>query len=205
MAVRVKICGVTDPEDAAAAFALGADAIGLNFHAPSSRAVTPATARAIVQHVGAGRCAVGVFVNASRARIASVVREVGLTALQLHGDEMPADCSGWEPLTVVKALPAAGTAEDLAALAARFPVAYVLVDAPSGGYGGSGRTFPWHVAAGIARERLIVAGGLSPDNVEEAVRTLRPAWVDVASGVEDRPGRKSHAKLEAFITAAKGA
>ncbi len=202
---RVKICGITSAEDARAAFALGAHAIGLNFHPASPRAVTPRQAQAIVEGVGSGGCVVGVFVNAPRERVAAVAREVGLTAVQFHGDETPEDCAAWEPLAVIKTLHASGSAAELAARAARYRVAYVLVDAPAPGYGGSGRTFPWEAAAGVPRERLIVAGGLTPENVADAVRILRPAGVDVASGVEECPGRKSHAKLEAFITAATAA
>jgi len=204
MSVKVKICGVMSNEDAAAALALGADAIGLNFCAQSPRALTISQAHKITLGLPRGACMVGVFTNAPRDRVAAIAREVGLTALQFHGDEGPEDCLGWEELVVIKALSADGP-EQLAALAARYAVHYVLVDTPSAAYGGSGRTFDWRIAAAIPRYRLVVAGGLTPENVAEAVRTLRPLAVDVASGVEQSPGRKDHEKLKAFIEAAKAA
>jgi len=204
MSVKVKICGVMSSEDAAAALALGADAIGLNFCAQSPRALTISQARKITRWLPRGACVVGVFTNAPRDRVAAIAREVGLTALQFHGDERPEDCLGWEGFVVIKALSANGP-EQLAARAARYAVKYVLVDTASATYGGSGRTFDWRIAAAIPRDRLVVAGGLTPENVAEAVRTLRPLAVDVASGVEQSPGRKDHEKLKAFIEAAKAA
>jgi phosphoribosylanthranilate isomerase len=202
MSVRVKICGVTCVADAHAALQSGADAIGLNFYPPSPRAVTLAQAMEVVSGLDAGACTVGVFVNAPRDEIARVVQAVGIRAIQLHGNEAPEDCAGWEDLTVIKAL-SAGEPGELAARAARYSTDYVLIDTPWAGFGGSGQTFAWAMAAAIPRERLMVAGGLTPDTVASAVRALRPAWVDVASGVEVRPGQKDHEKIEAFIRAAK--
>jgi phosphoribosylanthranilate isomerase len=202
MPVRVKICGVTLAADAQAAFRCGADAIGLNFHPPSPRAVTLAQAMEVVSGLDRGACTVGVFVNAPRDEIARVVRALGLRAIQLHGNEAPEDCAGWEGLTVIKAL-SASEPRGLAARAARYPTDYVLIDTPWAGFGGSGQTFDWKMAAAIPRERLMIAGGLTPDNVATAIRALRPAAVDVASGVETRPGQKDHDKIEAFIRAAK--
>jgi phosphoribosylanthranilate isomerase len=203
MPVKVKICGITSITDAQAAFALGADAIGLNFYALSPRAVNVEQAREIVASLPARACAVGVFVDAPRAAVAETAQRVGLSALQFHGAEPPEACLGWD-LLVVKALPAEGP-EPLVDRAARYPMAYLLVDAPSAGFGGSGRRFAWELAAAIPRHRLVVAGGLTPANVAEAVRALRPLAVDVASGVESSPGRKDHEKLKAFIDAAKAA
>ncbi len=202
MSVRVKICGVTCVADAQAALQSGADAIGLNFYPPSPRAVTLGQAMVVVNGLDAGACTVGVFVNAPRDEIARVVQAVGIRAIQLHGNEAPEDCAGWEGLTVIKAL-SAGEPGELAARAARYSADYVLIDTPWAGFGGSGQTFDWAMAAAIPRERLVVAGGLTPDTVASAVRALRPAWVDVASGVEVRPGQKDHEKIEAFIRAAK--
>ena len=204
MSVKVKICGVMSSKDAAAALTLGADAIGLNFCAQSPRALTISQAQEITRGLPRGACVVGVFKNAPRDRVAAIAREVGLTALQFHGDEPPEECLGWEEFAVIKAL-SADAPEQLAASAARYAVHYVLVDTPSVTYGGSGRTFDWRIAAVIPRDRLVVAGGLTPENVAEAVRTLRPLGVDVASGVEHSPGRKDHEKLKAFIEAAKAA
>jgi phosphoribosylanthranilate isomerase len=204
MAVKVKICGVTNVADARAALASGADAIGLNFYSKSPRAVTVDGAREIVQGLPGEVCLVGVFVNEARARVAQIAGELGLSAVQFHGAESPEDCLGWGELKVIKALPAEGR-EDLVGLAARYSQAYLLVDAPSAAHGGSGCTFDWSWAATLPRERLVVAGGLTAANVADAVRALRPLAVDVASGVEVSPGRKDHGKLEAFIGAAKAA
>jgi phosphoribosylanthranilate isomerase len=190
--------------DAEAAFALGADAIGLNFCARSPRAVTVPEAREIVLGLAHGLCVVGVFCNAPRAQVAAVASEVGLTALQFHGDEPPEDCLGWQDLTVIKAIAANGP-EQLAERAAEYAVAYLLVDTPSATYGGSGRAFDWQIATMVPRDRLVVAGGLTADNVADAIRMLRPVAVDVASGVERSPGRKDHDKIKAFIEAAKAA
>ena len=204
MAVKVKICGIMSAADAEAAFELGADAIGLNFCPGSPRALTIAKACEIVRGLPATACVVGVFANALREQVASTARDVGLRALQFHGDERPEDCLGWDDLAVIKALAADGP-EQLALRAARYNVAYVLVDAPSPRHGGSGRTFDWQIAAAIPRDRLVVAGGLTAENVAEAVRTLRPVGIDVASGVEHSPGRKDYEKVKAFIRAAKAA
>jgi phosphoribosylanthranilate isomerase len=204
MSVKVKICGVTTPEDAEAAVRCGADAIGLNFYLKSPRVVTVSRAKEVVRSLGPNACAVGVFVNAPREEIAYAVEVVGLRAIQLHGDETPEDCAGWEGLTVIKALAAASRGE-LAARAARYAVDYVLLDTPRPSYGGSGQTFDWAVAAEIPAGRLVLAGGLTPSNVAAAIRAVHPAAVDVASGVEAHPGRKDHGKVEAFIRAAKAA
>jgi phosphoribosylanthranilate isomerase len=204
MPVRVKICGITNAADAHAAFALGADAIGLNFYPGSPRAVTSAGAREIIAGLPRGACVVGVFVNAPRRHISAVAGEVGLSAIQFHGDEPPEDCLDWGDLLVIKALPAEGP-EPLATRAGRYPMAFLLVDAPSAVYGGTGCTFDWSTAAELPRSRLVVAGGLTAENVAAAVHMLRPVAVDVASGVERSPGIKDHEKLKAFIGAAKTA
>jgi phosphoribosylanthranilate isomerase len=203
MSVKVKICGVTTVADAVTAVDLGADAVGLNFYHGSPRCLSVAAAQAIRAALPATTCVVGVFVNALREQMAATAAAVGLSALQLHGDEPPEACVGWGDLVVIKALRPDGT--DLAIRAAEYRVRYVLLDAPSAGYGGSGRTFDWGIAAAIPRQRLVLAGGLTPDNVADAVRRLGPAAVDVASGVEATPGRKDHEKVKAFIDAAKTA
>jgi phosphoribosylanthranilate isomerase len=203
VAVKVKVCGITNAGDARAAVDLGADAIGLNFYPRSPRRLTVAQAVEIRGGLPGTVCVVGVFVNAGREEVAAVADAVKLAALQFHGDESPAACAGWGSRVVIKALRA--DASDVATRAARYEVRYVLLDAPSAEYGGSGRTFDWHLAAAVPRGRLVVAGGLTPENVAEVVRLLRPAAVDVASGVETAPGRKDHGKLKAFIQAAKTA
>jgi phosphoribosylanthranilate isomerase len=202
-AVRVKICGVTRPEDAHAAVRLGADALGFNFWPRSRRFVTPEAAGAIVRTLPPGIATFGVFVDPSREEVLAALALSGVAVAQLHGDEPPVLC-GSLPVPVVKAI-RVESAASLAQLAS-YEVRAFLLDAPSPGYGGSGRVFDWTLAGEVARELpVILAGGLAPENVAEAVRTVRPLAVDVASGVESAPGVKDPARLEAFIRRAKEA
>ncbi len=198
--MRIKICGITRIEDAAAAVASGADAIGLIFYAGSRRAVTAEAARAIVASLPPLVPAVGVFVNEDLAVIRALKAEVGLAAVQLHGDETPADAARL-PAPVIKAFRALPA--DLAA----WPVAGYMADgAAPGHYGGTGVAAEDPLLAVLAPTgRMILAGGLTPETVAERVRRWRPAAVDVASGVESAPGIKDVAKIQAFVAAARGA
>jgi phosphoribosylanthranilate isomerase len=201
--VKVKICGVTRLEDALAAVGLGADAVGFNFWPGSKRHVTPAQAGAIVGRLPPLVVAVGVFVDPSRDEVLRAVDASGIGLAQLHGDEPPDLCLSL-PLPVLKAIRVAGP-HSLAQLAS-YDVQGFLLDTASPGYGGSGLTFDWSLAAQVARELpIVLAGGLTPENVGEAVRTVRPWAVDVASGVESSPGVKDVAKMKRFIEAAKEA
>jgi phosphoribosylanthranilate isomerase len=206
VSTRVKICGVTTVADAALAVQCGADLIGLNFYPPSPRYVSPAIAREIRAVIPAGVWCVGVFVNAAREFIASLVEQLALQAVQFHGDEGGADLQGWA-CTTIKALRV--RPDERLPEWERGLTDYFLLDTHRPGrYGGTGEAFPW---AGVAAlpphwvSRLILAGGLTPQNVAAAVRTVRPWAVDVASGVESAPGRKDPEKLRAFITNAKTA
>ena len=199
--MKVKICGITRLEDALEAARLGADALGFNFWPGSKRYVAPADARAIVRRLPPFVTAVGVFVDAPREEILRAVAASGVQVAQLHGDEPPELCASL-PLPVVKALRIAN-AHALAALAA-YEVSGFLLDAPSAGYGGSGKTFDWSLATEAAAVvPVMLAGGLTPENVAEAIRAVRPWGVDVASGVERAPGVKDLAKLRRFIETAK--
>ena len=201
----VKICGVTTPDDAAMAAALGADALGLNFWAHSKRLVSAARARRIMEAVPPFVWVVGVFVNAKPKEIEAIASAVGLHAVQLHGDESPAQASRLS-LPTVKALrvESATAAEREARRYER--VGTLLLDAPQVGYGGGGVTFDWKVARRIARERpILLAGGLNADNVGRAIKLVKPMGVDVASGVERAPGIKDERKVRAFIRAARAA
>lgn len=204
MPVRVKICGVTRPEDARLAAAAGADYLGVNFWPQSPRAVDVVRAVAIAA-AAPGVPLVGVFVDAPRAEVARTAAAVGLALVQFHGDETPAYCRDW-PWPVVKAIrvPAGGSA---VALAAPFvDVPYLLVDAyVAGRPGGTGVRVDPEALAGVRGERLFLAGGLTPENVADAVRAVRPFAVDVASGVEERVGVKHHEKIQRFIQRAKTA
>ena len=201
---EVKICGLTTLDDAVRCVTLGADAIGLNFWLGSPRHTSIDTARRIVDAVGDRAEMVGVFVDFDLTQIREVLQNTGIPWAQLHGDETPELVDALLP----RAYKAVGVKDGSAVeLARRYPGEHLLLDASVPGIpGGTGRTFDWAIAAEVAKERkLTLAGGLTPDNVAEAVRTVRPFRVDVASGVESAPGRKDPGLVAAFIEAAKSA
>lgn len=204
MTVRVKICGITNAADALHAAACGADALGFVFYERSPRCVTPAAAAAICAGLPPFVSRVGLFVNEDLERIAAVAGECGLDVVQLHGDESPQDCARLSR-RVVKAL----RVRDAASLTGheQYDVSALLLDAwVADRFGGTGVSFNWELAAGIARQRpVILAGGLTPDNVATAVQTVRPYAVDVASGVECAPGEKDPERVARFIRMAKEA
>jgi phosphoribosylanthranilate isomerase len=204
MPVRVKICGVTLPDDAHAAAAAGADYVGLNFWPGSPRALDIERARTVAA-AAAGVPLVGVFVDANRDEVERVADRVGLSLLQFHGAESPAYCRGWSrPVIKAVRVPADASA---AALAAPFAgVDYLLLDAwVAGRPGGTGQALAPAALAGVSGERVFLAGGLTPETVAEAVARVRPFAVDVASGVESRAGVKDHEKIRRFIERAKAA
>lgn len=195
--VRVKICGITRVGDALAAIDAGADLLGLNFYPGSKRVVSTARAAEIVGAVAGRVPVVGVFVNASRQEIQRVRRQVALGVLQLHGEESPEFCQAWD-LPVIKAFRLRGPG--LAEEACRYDVKWVLADAyVEGEHGGTGCRLPIEWVAGLDPGRLILAGGLRPDNVREVLGRLRPYGVDVASGVESAPGLKDERLIRRFI------
>ena len=202
----IKICGITSVEDALLAVAAGADALGLNFVPSSRRVVDRATAAHINETVGDLVELVAVVADRSRADLEDLREATGIRWLQLHGAEAPADLDLLLP-EAFKAV-AIGSAAD-AQQAARFGGSRLLLDAKTPGeLGGSGQRFDWTLALALAKERdLIVAGGLAPDNVAEAVRVLQPFGVDVASGVEvpGNPRKKDETKLRAFVSAVRAA
>jgi phosphoribosylanthranilate isomerase len=202
MSVRVKICGLTRPEDAVAAEAAGVDAVGLILHAPSRRLVDLAQAEAIVAPLGPFVARVGVVVDAPDDFLDEAIDRLRLDVLQFHGSEGEDDMAPYrDRVRLLKAV-RFSTSLDIAALA-RLPVDAVLVD---GSEPGSGRPFPWEEAPRLAElPRWILAGGLTPENVADAVRRLGPYGVDVASGVELSPGVKDHDALRRFVERAKGA
>jgi phosphoribosylanthranilate isomerase len=202
MTVRVKICGVTRVEDARAAIELGADMIGVNFYAPSPRAVSLERAREIRNVIDAAHKVVGVFVNASRQFITECLNDVRLDVLQFHGDEPDSLLEGW-PVPVIRALRLKNGKKFKPA--AHASSIYVLLDTfHSGLYGGTGAKRPLSDLRGLDLTRVFISGGLNPDNVHEA-GALSPYAVDVASGVESAPGIKDHDKLRRFIRNAKSA
>lgn len=203
MNTRVKICGVTNVADAQAAAEAGADMIGLNFYEKSPRYVSLKAAAAISKQLPPFVMRVGVFVNPEEALVTRAIGECNLSLLQFHGDETSEFCTQFS-LMSIKAL-RVRDAESLKALA-NFQTDAFLLDAHSkSGLGGTGEQFNWDQAVEAQKfgKPIFLAGGLTPENVAEAVRKVRPFAVDVSSGVEISPGKKNHAKMKAFIAAAK--
>jgi phosphoribosylanthranilate isomerase len=203
--VRVKICGITRPEDAEHAVSLGAWAIGLIFHEPSPRKADLETAAAIGAEFKRQVEVVGVFVNRELGEIAEIADVCSLTMLQLHGDEGPVFCDEVRRRTGLKIMKAARVrdAASLQALNAFRKVDYHLVDAHHPElFGGTGETFDWElVRARRSRVPLILSGGLDAHNVGAAIATVHPHAVDTASGTEAAPGRKDPERLRAFFDA----
>jgi phosphoribosylanthranilate isomerase len=202
MTVRVKICGITRAEDADAAIEAGAELIGLNFYAPSPRCVALDTAVQIREAIGNRARVVGVFVNAARGEIDQHLRELHLDLLQFHGDEDDDALAGWS-VPVIRAMRVRGG--EAASAIARARADYVLLDTFHPGlYGGSGVARPLDDLKGLDLSRVLISGGLNPNNVAQAA-ALHPYAVDAASGVESSPGAKDHLKLRSFIANAKSA
>jgi phosphoribosylanthranilate isomerase len=199
MRTRVKICGITDRQDALDAVRLGADAIGLVFYPPSPRCVAPDRAAAIVEGLPPFVTVVGLFVNASRDEIAEVLGSVRIDLLQFHGTECAEYCAG-HGRPYIKAV-RVREGMDLAAERQRYAGASaLLLDAYQPGVpGGTGQAFDWALIPSELGHEIVLAGGLTPDNVGEAVRRVRPYAVDVSGGVEREKGRKDAGKIEAFM------
>jgi phosphoribosylanthranilate isomerase len=191
-------------DDAREAVALGADMVGLNFYARSRRHVDVARAAEIATSLPPTVWSVGVFVDADREEIDRVRRAVGLSAIQLHGDEPAEMVEGWD-VPVIRTLHLRSRGDAALARTRPSPDFYLVEGDAGAARGGSGALFEWSWADELPADRLIVAGGLTPDNVADAVRALRPFAVDVASGVESAPGIKSPALVAAFIEHAKAA
>jgi phosphoribosylanthranilate isomerase len=206
MTVRVKICGITNSDDAAAAVDAGADALGFVFHRKSPRYVEPQVVKSIVASLPPFILPVGVFVNEESKIVRDLMDSCGLALAQLHGNESAGYC---ETLgrPVIKAIGLKDRASllALAEYKGRAQVRGFLLDAfAPDAYGGTGHTTDWTIAAEVAKSvTVILAGGLTPENVATAVRTVKPYAVDVSSGVEAGPGNKDHEKMRAFVQAAK--
>lgn len=203
---RVKICGITNAEDAAAAVKAGADGLGVVL-TDGPRQVSLDEAEAALAHVTPFVARIGVFVDADPAFVSEAARRLKLTVLQFHGDETPADCAA-APLPVIKALHVRDGADLRADFAAyRGAASAFLLDTfVRGERGGTGVTFAWHELPAVPGwANVIVAGGLTPVNVGAAVRALKPFAVDVSSGVEERRRHKDHQKLQAFVAAVRAA
>jgi len=197
----IKICGITNLDDALAAVDAGADALGFNFYKPSPRYITTDAARAIIDELTESILTVGVFVNEPSPESAETrAREAGITAIQLHGDESPDYCRQLTPRFVIKAL-AAGADFDTQR-ANDYDVEAILLDTKDEALrGGTGRTFDWSIAQRVRRTvpKLFLAGGLSLQNIEDAIISVDPYGVDACSALEKAPGLKDHERMRVFV------
>lgn len=213
--VRVKICGITNLADARAAIAAGADMLGFNFYRPSPRSIEPRAARTMIDSLRSEIEAlprtvtmVGVFVNEPAESIVRIAAEAGVAAIQLHGDESAEFCRELKTLLpdrfLIKALRPRG--ESLIEQAAEYHVDAIMLDAFDAELrGGTGRTVDWHLARHLreAVPRLFLAGGLSPENITEAISEVQPYAVDACSALESLPGQKDAERMNAFVRAVR--
>jgi phosphoribosylanthranilate isomerase len=198
----IKICGITDLQDAVAAVDAGADALGFNFYRPSPRYIDPLVAREIIEQLPESVLTVGVFVN--EVEIETIATTAGVAGLQLHGDESPAECERLKEWYVIKALAVnenfnVGRVSD-------YNVNALMLDAGHKSLrGGTGQVFDWSIARSVndLGVQMFLAGGLTPDNVGDAIDAVHPYAVDACSGVEKGPGKKDHDRLRAFVKAAR--
>ncbi len=204
--MKVKVCGITSYDDAAMVLNQGVDALGFNFFPRSPRYISPDDARSIIRRIPPFVVTVGLFVNVARQdQVSEMARIAGVQVLQLHGDETPEYCSGLVDWPLIKAL-RIGKSEIPENLE-EYPVRGFLLDVKDDTlFGGTGKSFDWDIAKGIRRIRpIILAGGLRPDNVREAIRIVEPYGVDVCSGVESAPGKKDAGRLIEFMNEVRNA
>jgi phosphoribosylanthranilate isomerase len=203
----IKICGITNLEDALCAVESGADALGFNFYRRSPRYISPGAARLITERLPATVMSVGVFVNEREPeQVARIADAAGLTALQLHGDESPEYCSALKGRFTIKAL---STKADFDPQVVKdYQTDAIMLDAfAKDARGGTGRVIDWELAGRIRElvPRLFLAGGLSPENIADAIAEVKPFAVDACSSLESAPGKKDEELVRAFITAARRA
>lgn len=206
MPIKIKICGITNVQDALVAVEAGADALGFVFYDKSPRCIEPAVAKRIIAQLPPFVLPVGVFVNHDQETIRNIYNECGLAFAQLHGDESPAFCETLgRPVLRALRLRDRGSLLALAEYKGRMGVRGFVVDAfSSEAYGGTGQTVDWSLAREVAKAApILLAGGLTPNNVHEAVRQVQPYGVDVSSGVEESPGEKDPEKIRAFTQAVR--
>jgi len=204
--IKVKVCGITNAEDALAAVEAGADALGFIFYEKSPRYVVPAVAANIIAELPPLLTPVGVFVNEGLATVRSIMETCRLAMAQLHGDENVSYCRELaRPAMKALRLKDRGSLLALAEYQGRGGVRGFVLDTFSElAYGGTGQITDWGLAADVAKSTpILLAGGLTPENVTEAIRIVRPYGVDVSSGVESAPGKKDHAKMRAFVDAVR--
>lgn len=203
--VKIKICGITNKEDALRAARLGAWALGFNFYKKSPRYVAPETAKKIIQILPKKVIFIGIFVNEREEDVKRIAKFCGLKALQFHGDETPVFCKKFKGFLTVKAI----RLKNLASLAkaSRYKTDFLLFDTyQKDFFGGTGKSFDWNFLKDkrILRRKIILSGGLNPENIGRAVKNVRAYAFDAASGVERRPGRKCQRLMKKFFNNAKG-
>jgi phosphoribosylanthranilate isomerase len=203
--VKVKICGITNLRDARQAFKAGADFLGFNFYPRSPRYVTPRTARRILRRLPQKVMSVGVFVNEREDEMLRIARRVGLDYLQLHGEESPMAIAHLaRSLPVIKAVRVRDSFRAAKLNRYKHVSAFLLDGFDRRRHGGSGKTFRWNMALRAKRAgHIFLAGGLTPENVSEAIRSAKPYAVDVCSGVETKPGKKNPELVVNFIRAVR--
>ena len=204
--VRVKVCGITSLKDGRSAIACGCQAVGFVFYKKSSRYISPAKACLIIKRLPRKIIKVGVFVNSSQREARDIARLCKLDMLQLHGRQSPGFCRGLRDFKVIKAFRIKKSPE-LKEIKKYNSFAYLFDTYSAKGYGGTGRTFEWKLLQGLRRLKkpVFLAGGLSQENIGEAIKIVRPDWVDVSSSVEKSPGKKDRRKIKSFIEAVKRA
>ena len=206
--VLVKVCGITNLDDALAAADAGADALGFNFYARSPRYITPETARTIVDHLRLdypNLLNVGVFVNEALDALEKIAKTAGISALQLHGNETPEYCKALKGYHLIKVFSASDKFAPRRVL--DYDVQAVMLDAAVKAFGGTGKLSNWAVAR-ETRElvpKLFLAGGLSAENVADAIREVKPFAVDACSRLESAPGKKDKTRVRAFVAAVRAA
>lgn len=195
MNIFIKICGITNPDDAFAASNLGADALGFIFHRESPRYIEPEKAAAIISRLPASVQPVGVFVNRPRSDIEQIIGLTGIKIVQLHGNELPDDCR--YPSVLVWKVFRPRSESELQVLGSYTADAFLFDSFDKNRYGGTGKTGNWDLIRKAAQQyRVILSGGLNPDNILSAITTVQPFGVDINSGVESKPGKKDKTKLE---------
>jgi phosphoribosylanthranilate isomerase len=204
--MKVKVCGVTSYEDAALVLDEGVDALGFNFYPSSPRYIRPEDARAIVRRIPPFAVTVGLFVNVAKpGLVEKTARAAGVQILQLHGDETPDYCRELKEWPLIKAFRVGP--DGIPAGIDQYPVQGILFDSKDDAlFGGTGKIFQWDLVRDLRRFKpVLLAGGLRPDNVLDAIRTVNPYALDVCSGIESAPGRKDAVKLKQFMREVRNA
>ena len=202
--IKVKICGITNLEDALASIAAGCDALGFVFYKKSPRYIMPSKARAIIKVLPKDILKIGVFVNEKEKEIKRVAKLCGFDLLQFHGEESPEFCSKFSGFKIIKAFRVGG-GRDLSNISKYKSFAYLFDTFSKSEIGGTGKEFDWKLVRhfGNIKRPIFLSGGLNKENVLKAIQTVRPQWVDACTCVEARPGKKDYKKIRDFIQQAK--